>query len=474
MMHPNFRRPKLRAALAAPILLLALLMSACGVAVVSKTPSPSATAAISTLPAVTATAAGPPATGTPDVAALTKDGGIAIVLAAYDRLLDEYIDPVASSRLLDGAWTALTQEADKEGLDSPPKPVFSDDRAGDFGLFRTAYMKLIAPAADATQLRYATLRGMTEALSDCHTYFLTPVASNDLNDSRAGKGTVGIGVELAGVPPLVTEVVTGSPAAGAGVLVGDRIVGVDGADTSALGPASTFDRINGGEGTTVRVRLRRTGADTPIEITAVRARVNPPNVDAHVIDGASKIGYARVRNFVDGGIAAGLKDALASFDAQGAASWIIDLRGNPGGRLDTDAISLFVREGVIVRDHGRKLKIEEERATGAVLPALKPIVLLTNNRTGSVAEVFAAALQEYHVAYVVGGKTNGCVGYTDIEPLGDGTSMAVTTHVNNGPVSNTVLNGVGVVPDETVARTQDDIANARDPQLDAAIAHLGG
>jgi C-terminal processing protease CtpA/Prc len=75
---------------------------------------------------------------------------------------------------------------------------------------------------------------------------------------------------------------------------------------------------------------------------------------------------------------------------------------------------------------------------------------------------------------VIGANTNGCVGYTDVQNFPDGSSLAVTTHVNLGPVTDTVLNGVGVAPDAPVARTADDIANARDPQLDAAIAHLSG
>jgi carboxyl-terminal processing protease len=99
-------------------------------------------------------------------------------------------------------------------------------------------------------------------------------------------------------------------------------------------------------------------------------------------------------------------------------------------------------------------------------------VLLVNNRTGSVAEIFAAALQEYGAAFVMGATTNGCVGFTDVAPLGDGSSLAVTTHVNLGPVSGRRLNGAGVVPDHQVARTQDDIANSRDPQLDAAFVLL--
>ena len=107
-----------------------------------------------------------------------------------------------------------------------------------------------------------------------------------------------------------------------------------------------------------------------------------------------------------------------------------------------------------------------------MLPTIRPTVLLADNRTGSVAEMFAAALQEYGVAYVIGATTNGCVGFTDIQPLGDGSSLAVTTGETDMPRTGKRLHGVGVVPDEAVARTQADIANGRDPQLDAAITHL--
>ena len=57
--------------------------------------------------------------------------------------------------------------------------------------------------------------------------------------------------------------------------------------------------------------------------------------------------------------------------------------------------------------------------------------------------------------------------------FGDGSSMAVTTHVHLGPISGDPLNGVGVTPNQYVDRSQADIAAARDPQLDAAIAWLG-
>ena len=140
--------------------------------------------------------------------------------------------------------------------------------------------------------------------------------------------------------------------------------------------------------------------------------------------------------------------------------------------MDVDAFSLFIKSGVVVRNSGRDGKVEELKATGDTLPVLRPAVLLVNHRTGSVAEMFAAALQEYHAAYVLGETTDGCVGYTDVGGLGDGSSLAVTTDVNTGPVTDKPLNGLGVIPAQAVARSDADIAAGRDPQLDAAVVHL--
>ncbi|HXK33365.1 MAG TPA: S41 family peptidase, partial [Dehalococcoidia bacterium] len=407
-------------------------------------------------------------TPAPDISALLADGGVALIATAYDRLLDQYINPVQPSTLLDGAWTSLVQQAAADDVEVPPKPAFTDERAGDFELFRQAYVRMAEQAEDATQLRYAAIRGMAASLQDCHTFFLSPVASDTLIDTRAGAGAVGIGVELAGVPPLVTEVIQGSPADDAGVRVGDYIHGVDGHDLTQSGPASAFDLINGEDGTEVTLSIFRAGE--LLDVTATRARVVPKNVETRIY---GETGYVRVRNFVDSGIAGPLRDALEGFEAQGVTRWVIDMRGNPGGRHDPYAIGLFVKEGVVARDRNRAGEVHEDVATGDALALVRPTVVLANNRTGSVAEVFVAALQEYGVAHVIGAKTNGCVGYTDIQPLGDGSSLAVTTHVNLGPVSGAVLHGVGVIPDQEVPRTAEDIAAARDPQLDAALAYFG-
>jgi carboxyl-terminal processing protease len=458
LVDDTFRRARLLA-----IGLLTLALAACGSGDGDATPTPEATNTV----AATETPAGPTATPTPDLAVLLADGGIAIIEAAYQQLLDEYIDPPEPAALLAAAWSGATSAAAAQGVSARTAPM-----PDDWPSFREAYVQLTAGIEDPTQVRFAAVRAMAESLNDCHTFFLTPVASTTLDDTRAGRGAVGVGIELAGTPPLITEVIPGGPADGAGLLIGDRIMAIDGTDASAFGPAEAYERINGDEGTSVRLQVERPNAGA-LEAALERARVTPPVVTSRIVgDG---VGYVRIRNFVDGGVHDDLRAALHDFERRAVGRWVLDLRDNPGGRLDRVAPALFVDEGaVVVRDRGRGGALNEARAEDHRLDVLRPMVVLTNQATGSVAEVFAIALQEHGVADVVGTNTNGCAGYTSIQPLGDGSSLAVTTHVNLGPVSGRELNVGGVTPDRWVDRTHDDIANGRDPQLDAAIAHLGG
>jgi hypothetical protein len=118
--------------LVAPVLLVWLLpiLAACGVAVSDPGVTGTPTEFVATTTPL-------PTTPTPD-ASLLEDGGVRIIEIAYVRLLDEYITPVDSSRILDGAWTKLSVQAGEESLDLPAQPAFADDRVGDFDVFRSA------------------------------------------------------------------------------------------------------------------------------------------------------------------------------------------------------------------------------------------------------------------------------------------------------------------------------------------------
>lgn len=451
---------------------LALVLAACGggegppatptatLTVVAETPTPS----------VTSTPA-PTPSPTPDL----SHGGIALIEQAYKHLLDNYVEPLEPSTVLWAAWHGASEELGQQGFSVSAEPALGGDREAAWRAFRAAYVEAAEafPDADFTEVRYAALKGMTESVGDCHTFFLPPVQAEALSETQTGKGTVGIGVELGPGPPVwIREVLSGGPAKEAGLRSGDRIMSIDGEDVSTYTFQEVDERLRGEEGTSVSVTVSRPPGGEQVSVEMVRDLVRPPSVEGEVL--ADGIGYLRIRAFVLGGVSEEVDEELRAFERAGVRGWIIDIRDNPGGFLDVPSISRFVREGVVARSVRRGGEETTAEADGSFFEPGRPIALLLNGGTGSVAEVFAAALQDYDVAYLMGTTSRGCAGYTAIEGLPDGSSVGVTTGQNLSPLGGQPLNEPGVVPDEWVGRTVEEIAEGRDPALERAIAYLRG
>lgn len=450
-----------------PLLIaIGLAGGACASAAAPPTPTPTAEPTA----APTATPSPLPGTPTPDPA-LLEHGGVGIIEKAFGLILDGYIRPVDPAALLGAAWSGASEAAAAAGARIPAAPVLPAGRDGAWAAFREAYVALVSanPDLDTSSVRYAAIDRMAASLGDCHTYFLKPVLARVQEETRQGTRGVGVGVEvLAATPNVITEVYRGSPADVAGVRAGDRVLAVDGVDVSTATRDVVVGALRGPEGSEVTLMVRRPATGETLTFRLRRALVVPANVEHELLPGG--IGYVRIRAFVAGGVHDGVRQALLELDRQGANAWILDLRDNYGGELDVGLPSLFIASGPVVRVSYREGG-ETWNADGSVLPFRKPMVLLVNGLTGSVSEAVAAALDEYDVAYLIGEPTFGCAGFTVETPLGDGTTLAVTSGVNVGPVSGASLEG-GVQPDEYVARTFDDLAAGRDPQLDRAVAYL--
>jgi carboxyl-terminal processing protease len=329
------------------------------------------------------------------------------------------------------------------------------------------------PNADLASVRYAALEGMAASVGDCHTFFLPPVQTEALNETQTGSGTVGIGVELAPGPPVwIREALSGGPAEQAGLRSGDQILSVDGEDVSTFDYRQVDERLRGERGTLVSVTVSRPPAGEQVTAAMTRDLVRPPSVESEVL--ADGIGYLRIRAFVLGGVGEEVDEALHGFEEAGVRGWVIDVRDNPGGFLDVPTISRFVAEGVVARSLRRGGEETTEEADGSYFEPGRPAVVLLNQGSSSVAEVFAAALQDHGVAYLIGTTSRGCAGYTAIEKLGDGSSLGVTTGRNLSPLGGRPLNDPGVVPDEWTGRSVEDISEGRDPPLERAIAYLRG
>lgn len=307
----------------------------------------------------------------------------------------------------------------------------------------------------------------------------------------------------------------GSPAERAGVRVGDRFVSVDGvpvADLDATGLQRALQVPSNGvvvaelEG---RSGERRTARIEPAEV------IDPTVRHVDLLDEDLGIGYLAIRSFsheTPGEFDA----ALTGLESRGMRALVLDLRGNPGGVLDSavQVADRFLTTGVIVTTESRG-GVEHEEAERAGDDRVDlPLVVLVDGDSASASEVLAGALQDHRVAVVAGAPTYGKGAVQSVLRMRDaGAVLKLTTAYYSTPAGRILERGLagedapGIEPDLLVTlqgdarrRVHEHLATynpppvalaeierweeesgesllARapdDPQLDAALALLQG
>lgn len=260
---------------------------------------------------------------------------------------------------------------------------------------------------------------------------------------------VGIGVTVESSDDLtdgvqITKVTPNSPAEEAGIEADDRIYAVEGETVESLGLDETKNRIRGEEGTEVTLTILR--GEKKFDVTVKRASVEVEVVKYSMLDGS--IGYIKINNF-EANSADRTIEAIDALRGQGAKALVFDLRFNPGGRKDelVRVLDALLPEGPLFRsvDYKGNESVDYSDADCVELP----MAVLVNGDSYSAAEFFAAALQEYDWATVVGTKTCGKANYQQTFRLSDGSAVAVSTGHYQTPHGVTLAN-VGVTPDEIV------------------------
>lgn len=155
--------------------------------------------------------------------------------------------------------------------------------------------------------------------------------------------------------------------------------------------------------------------------------------------------YVRLRAFHDD-TAAKLENSLQRHPE--AAALILDLRGNPGGRL-SEAVKiadLFLDEGIVISTSDRNGKNKYYTSTDGDVLKGRPMVLLVDAETASSAEALAVSLQEQSRAKVIGTSTYGKGSVQELFPLSNGAELGLTTAYFYAP-SGAEMHGKGIVPD---------------------------
>jgi carboxyl-terminal processing protease len=324
------------------------------------------------------------------------------------------------------------------------------------------------------EITYAALSGLVASLGDPHTSFLDPKNADIFNSDIEGEFE-GIGAYVAQAPGggvLITYVFPGQPAEQAGIRVDDVVVGVDGRDVTRLPLTDAISRIRGPRDSKVVLTIEREG-QAPVDVTVTRARIEIPTITTKTL-GDGKIAYIALADFSTP--AAGrLSDALTTALAQNPAGLILDLRGNPGGLLDSAVTigSYFVPDGNILLERTRDGTERAYPRTGAYFLGNTPLVVLIDAGSASASEIVAGAIQDAGTGVLMGERSYGKGSVQLPNTLSDGSQLRVTIAHWFTP-KDRAIDKVGLAPDYVVPVTSADAEAKRDSQLDAAVRYLLG
>ncbi|MEH1942070.1 MAG: carboxyl-terminal processing protease CtpA [Nostoc sp.] len=325
---------------------------------------------------------------------------------------------------------------------------------------------------------YTAIGNMLKSLDDPFTRFLDPEQYRSLQVNTSGELT-GVGLQIALNPETgkleVVAPIAGSPADKAGIRPRDRIVKIEGVSTENLTLDEAATKMRGPSGSLVTLLIERDGeAETEIRLTRDRIALNPVVSDLRVSAEGTPIGYLRLTQF-NANASTELAHAISSLEKKGAAAYILDLRNNPGGLLQSgiEIARLWLDSGTIVYTVNRQGIQGSFEALG---PALTndPLVILVNQGTASASEILAGALQDNGRAQLVGETTFGKGLIQSLFELSDGSGLAVTIAKYETP-QHRDINKLGIKPDKVISQAainREQIGTEADLQYQAAVELL--
>ena len=331
--------------------------------------------------------------------------------------------------------------------------------------------------ADTYAMEEAAASAMIEALKDRWSFYMSAEEYLGYQDTMANS-YVGVGVTVQvrkdGTGLDVISVSANGPAESAGILSGDVLIAVDG--TSLAGKTSEDARllIRGEENTQVVLTVDRNGQT--LEFTVTRRSFQVPVAVGKMLE--DKIGLVTIENF-DSRCAQETIAAIESLRQQGATALIFDVRNNPGGYKHemVQVLDYLLPAGELFRSEDYRGQTSVDYSNEAFLDM--PMAVLINGNSYSAAEFFAAALNEYDAAIVVGEKTTGKGYFQSTFQLSDGSAVNLSIGKYFTP-KGVSLAGVGLQPqveqlvDEHTAYliAVDALDPMEDPQILAAVNAL--
>jgi carboxyl-terminal processing protease len=336
-------------------------------------------------------------------------------------------------------------------MSSPSNSQTSRDQVyEDLSLFGEVFESIrdnYVEPVDDKELIHSAINGMLTSL-DPHSSFLTADDFDQMQERTKGEfGGLGIEITMEDGFVKVVSPIDDTPAARAGIISGDLIIGIDGQNVLGMTLTEAVDLMRGKIGSEITVTIKR-GEIAPFDVTLKRDVIKMRSVRS---DSYGHVGYIRITNFTEQ-TTPGLLKAMTDLREEHGKKLIgvvLDLRNNPGGLL-SEAISVtdaFLDQGEIVSTRGRnESSASRYFAREGDISNGMPIVVLINSGSASASEIVAGALKDHERALIMGTRSFGKGSVQSIVPIGRDAAMRITTARYYTP-SGVSIQGTGITPD---------------------------
>ncbi|MBC9210168.1 S41 family peptidase [Roseomonas aerophila] len=328
-------------------------------------------------------------------------------------------------------------------------------------IFERVKAEYVEPVNDREVIESA-INGMLQGL-DPHSSYMNARSFRDMQVQTRGEfGGLGIEVSQEGGYVKVISPIDDTPAAKAGVKPGDLITHINGNSVQGLTLQEAVDQMRGERGSSIKLTIRRPGAEAPLELSLTREVIRPQVARFRLLEG-NDVGYVRLSSFNDQTDTA-LRNAIATMRRQSNNALkgiILDLRNNPGGLLD-QAVQVsddFLNQGEIVSTRARRAEDAQRwNAKPGDITGDLHVVVLVNGGSASASEIVAGALQDHRRAVIMGVKSFGKGSVQTVMPIPGNGAIRLTTARYYTP-SGRSIQGLGITPDIEVLATREE-ANA--------------
>ena len=371
--------------------------------------------------------------------------------------------------------SSVLKSSNKEVIDHVWQIVYRDflDSEGKFNKSNWIKLrkKLLSKNYPNADDAYIAIREMLNNLNDPYTRFLDPKQFNEMRIDTSGELT-GVGIQIlkdseSGFLVIVSPI-AGSPASESGIKAKDKIISIDNISTKGLDIEGAVKLIRGKKGTKVNLEILRNGSI--FNKTLVRKKIEIKSVTSKINSSRNGflVGYLRIKQF-NANASKDLKKVILDYETKNVSGYILDLRSNPGGLLDSsiEISRQFIDKGIIVSTLSKNGLKEVKRANGSALTS-KPLVVLVNEGSASASEIVSGAIKDNLRGKLVGKKTFGKGLVQSMRSLVDGSGLTVTVAKYLTP-NGIDINKFGIRPDIEVNMNvnpilQNQIGTRRDKQ----------